>query len=451
MRGCWLGNTRPRAWCFIILAMLAGLILVACGCCNFDYVPNHDIVVLKLAPDGALEWTRIIDLGSDDAGKDLVELPDGGYAIAGQTSERRIGQPHSVLSPPRPLLVRLSPDGAVAWDRVVMDGFDVAQAVVPAADAGTAVLTANGTVVRFDPDGRTLWTRATGIPEATALVPTADGGYLAGGRIMFEVPVNDTARSGTVARLPVITTEMGDGPVLAAAASRPTTPQLAPVPRRFDLVRKAMVVRLAPDGGIAWVHQYDDGGLNWLQSLAEGPARTGILVAGYGDTLNGSTRGVRPLLVLHLSPDGAPGPVTRIDSAGIGDPIWIRSDAAEYRMLYRNMTGSLTEEGFYDTNVVDAVLDRDGQMIERHRLDASIAVTWTEDGGYFSVGTLPTGNRTGYDTGPYAAGMFHARRFDGAGALAWDRALPGVPCDQVLKVVQTADGGYAVLGQRQNR
>ena len=120
-------------------------------------------------------------------------------------------------------------------------------------------------------------------------------------------------------------------------------------------------------------------------------------------------------------------------------------------MLYRNMTGSLMEDGFYDTNVADAVLDRDGRMIERHRLDASIAVTWTADGGYFSVGTLPTGNRTGYDTGPYAAGMFHARRFDGAGALAWDRALPGVPCDQVLKVVQSADGGCAVLGQRQNR
>jgi hypothetical protein len=61
------------------------LFAVASGCCNLDYVPNHDIVVLKLAPDGVLEWTRVVDRGSDNEGKDLVELPDGGYAIAGQT------------------------------------------------------------------------------------------------------------------------------------------------------------------------------------------------------------------------------------------------------------------------------------------------------------------------------------------------------------------------------
>ena len=54
MRGCRLGKNRSRAWRLTILAMLAGVILVACGCCNLDYVPDHDIVVLKLAPGGAL-------------------------------------------------------------------------------------------------------------------------------------------------------------------------------------------------------------------------------------------------------------------------------------------------------------------------------------------------------------------------------------------------------------
>ena len=433
-----------RAWRTAVPAMAVLLLIAASGCCNLDYVPNHDIVVLKLAPDGALEWTRVIDPGSEDRGKDIVELPGGGYAIAGGSSERRIGQPHSALIPPRPLLVRLSPDGAVAWDRLVTDGFDVANAVVSTVDGGTAVLTGNGTVVRFDPDGRILWARATGIPEASSLAVTADGGVLAGGRITYEVPVNGTAM---VVPPPVITTASDDRPVLAAAASHPTTPQLAPVPRRFDTVQKAMVVRLAPDGAVEWERQYDDP--DWLQSLAEGPA--GFLVAGYGATPNASTGGVNPLLVLPLSPDGTPGTITPIDSASLGDPVWIRSDSTGYRMLYRNTTGSLTSEGFYDTSVVDAVLDPEGRVFERRPLDASIVVTWTADGGYVSVGAPPAGNRTGYDTGPYAAGTFHARRLDGAGALLWDRALPGVPCDQVLKVIQTANGGYAVLASRQNR
>ena len=267
----WRQCGSPMVACALIALAMLVLLAVSAGCTGLDSVPDQDIVVLKLAPDGSTEWTRAVDPGSDDAAGDLVELQGGGLAVAGGTSNRRIGQPHSVLSPPQPLLVRLSPDGAVIWDRIIADGFDLARAVVPAGDGGTAVLTGNGTVVRSDPDGRTLWTRATGIPEATALVSTVDGGFLAGGRIMYEVPVNGTAANGTVARLPVIATKTGEGPVLAAAASRPTTPQLAPVPRRYDDVRKAMVVRLDADGGIAWSRQYDDP--NWLQSLAEGPAR----------------------------------------------------------------------------------------------------------------------------------------------------------------------------------
>ncbi len=426
--------------------MMVVVLTASTGCTGLDYVPNHDIVVLKLASDGSLEWTKVIDHGYDDTAADMVELPEGGFAIAGQTADAR-------YRPPRPVLIRLSPAGAVLLERFVTDGLGFARAIVSAADGGTAVLTGNGTVVRSGPDGRTLWARATGIPEPYALVSTADGGYLAGGRVMYEVPVNGTAE---VVRPPVRTTGTAPGsggPVLAEAASLPTTPILLEIPRRFDLVQKAMVVRLAHDGAIDWERQYDDGGLEWVQSLAEGRDRAGLLVAGYGDTLNGSMSIADPLLALHLSPDGTPVVVTQIDTASVGDPIRIRSDAAGYRVLYRNTTGPLTAEGLYRSSVVDAVIDRDGRVLERRTLDASIAITWTADGGCFSLGTPPVGNGSGYGIETYGwagGGTFHARLFDRTGALVWDRGLPGVPCDRVLKVVQTLDGGYIVLGQRQN-
>ncbi|NLX49870.1 MAG: hypothetical protein GXY82_08390 [Methanospirillum sp.] len=399
-------------------------------------------MVLKLAPDGSTVWTRVIDRGSDDTAEDLVELPDGGYAVTGGSSDAR-------FAPPQPLLVRLSPDGAIVWDRPVTDGFDVANAVVPAGDGGTAVLTGNGTVVRLDPDGRMLWARATGIPEAHALDATADGGFIAGGRITYEVPVNRTDGPGTVARLPVITTEIGDAPVLAAAASRPTTPQLVEIPRRFDHVQRAMVVRLDADGGIAWERQYDDP--DWLKSLADGPA--GLIVAGYGDTINGRWGIAHPLLALRLLPDGTPAGVSQIDTTSVGDPVWIRPDGAGYRVLYQNTSRALTAEGFYLMNVVDAVLDRDGCVLEQRPIDGSIAVTWTTDGGYFSVGIPPVGNSSWYDTMTYnsAGATFHARRLDSAGRLVWDRVLPAGPLGRVTKVVQTTDGGYAVLAEKQNR
>ena len=260
--------------------------------------------------------------------------------------------------------------------------------------------------------------------------------------------MNDTAGPGTVVQPTSLTNSTGaDGPTLAQAAGPVTTPRTLPLTRPGGVLqRKAMVVRLAPDGAIAWEGQYDDGGLALLQSLAEGPDRTGFLVAGYGRDSSGSVIS-HPLLALRLEPDGTPSSVTQIDSAW--DSIWTRADVTGYRVLYRN--SSLTESGFYSGGVIDAILDRDGRVLERLSIDASIAVTWTADGGYFSVGA-PIGEReTGYDTviyDPTGGTTFRARRFDGTGALIFDRALPTLPVDRVLKVVQTADGGFAVLALR---
>jgi hypothetical protein len=123
-------------------------------------------------------------------------------------------------------------------------------------------------------------------------------------------------------------------------------------------------------------------------------------------------------------------------------------------MLYPNTTEGLTAAGYYNGYVLDVALGPDGRVNDRLLLDASIAVTWTDDGGHLSVGIPPAGNRSSWNTGPYrlAGGdTFHARRFDSEAALLWDRALPGLPCDTVVKVVPASDGGYAVLASRQNR
>lgn len=85
--------------------------------------------------------------GFDDAAQDLVEISGGGYAIAAQNSSSRFG-------PSRPVLIRLSPDGTIMGGRFVTDGLDVTRVVMSTGDGGTAVLTGNGTVVRFDPEGR---------------------------------------------------------------------------------------------------------------------------------------------------------------------------------------------------------------------------------------------------------------------------------------------------------
>ncbi len=407
----------PTVACGLIgLAMLVLGLAVSAGCIGGpDTVADRDIVVLKLAPDGEPEWTQMIDTGEDDGAEDLVELPGGGFAIAAQNGSDARG-------PARPRIIRLAPDGAVLWDRFVTDGPDIARAVAPAGDGGTAVLTGNGTVVRFDSDGRTLWARSTGMSEAQALQQLADGGYVAGGRVTYRTATNITPP-----------------PVPGASA--------VPVTASAYAGREGMVSRLSSDGGIVWERRYGESGLNGVLALAESPDRTGLLLTGDSTPPNASA-GIL-LLALRLDTAGTPGTVTQLDTVPFSDPVWVRADPAGYRVLYRSAdptTGDASSQG-----VVAATLDRDGRVIGRQPVDASIAVTWTADGGYFSVGIPSGGGEPGYGTatsGRTSVSTFHARRLDSAGALAWDRELPTGQISRIRKVVQTSDGGYVVLALR---
>jgi len=169
----------------VVMATLV-LIALSVGCLGGpEGVADRDVVVLKLAADGAPKWTRTIDTGEDDGADDLIELSDGGFAIAAQNGSDPRG-------PARPRIVRLAPDGTVLWDRFVTDGTEIARAIVPTGDGGMAVLTGNGTVVRFDGKGRTDWARATGMTEAQALLALADGGFIAGGDVTYHATTNIT-------------------------------------------------------------------------------------------------------------------------------------------------------------------------------------------------------------------------------------------------------------------
>ncbi|MEN6517636.1 MAG: hypothetical protein ABFC38_05520 [Methanospirillum sp.] len=400
-----------------ILTMLVLLLVVSAGCIGGpDSVADRDIVVLKLNADGVAQWTKTIDTGEDDGAEDLVEFPGGGFAIAAQNGS-------DPRHPARPRFIRLSPDGTVQWDRFVTEGSYIARAVVPVGNGGTAVLTGNGTVVRFDDAGRIVWTRATGVSEAQALLRLADGGLVAGGRVTYYTNTNIT--------IP---------PVPGASA--------LPDPARFVAGEEGMAARLSADGGIVWERRYGGSGLEQAQSLVESPDDAGVLLVGVGERANATPD--TPFLALRLAPDGTPQTVVQL---GIGGPRTAavpsggRAEPAGYRVLYWNdrSTPNLTQG-----SVTDAFLDRDGSVLECLDLNASLAVARTADGGYVSVG-IPFGEGAGYsDFGWAPTSAFHTLRFDSRGALAWNRALPVGLISQVRKIVPTADGGYAVLALRTN-
>jgi hypothetical protein len=302
------------------------------------------------------------------------------------------------------------------WDRLVTDGPDFSKAVVPTGDGGTAVLTGNGTVVLFDADGRALWSRATGISDAQTLLRLSDGGYVAGGRVTYYEAMNATI------------------PPLPGRTSPPDT--------AISFVgEEGMAARLSADGATVWERRYGESGLREAQRLAESPDRTGLLLLGLGVPPNATVD--VPLLVFRLAPDGTPGPAVQLGTRA--SPVALDAEPAGYRLLYYT---SLPLANLSRGGVADAVLDRDGRVIESRSLNASIAVARTADGGYVSVG-IPSADRPGFTNEGWApSSSFRVLRFDPSGALVGDRALPTGLISRVKKVVPTADGGCAVLAVR---
>jgi hypothetical protein len=89
---------------------MAGVLLLT-GCLGEDYVPNHDIFLIKVTPTGALEWSKIFDSGKDDIPISFLQTFDGGYAMI-SAREYRLGMYHSYL-------IKFSDIGNEQWNRTL--------------------------------------------------------------------------------------------------------------------------------------------------------------------------------------------------------------------------------------------------------------------------------------------------------------------------------------------
>ena len=67
-----------------------------------------DVLVLKLAADGNLQWARTFGGVDDERGFSIVETSDGGYAVAGHTTSFGVGSYDF-------LILKLTSDGVLQW------------------------------------------------------------------------------------------------------------------------------------------------------------------------------------------------------------------------------------------------------------------------------------------------------------------------------------------------
>jgi hypothetical protein len=149
---------------------------------------RSDLLLLKYDRSGSLSWAGTANLGSEDAVTSVRQTADGGYILAGYTSNSNY-EDRDVL------LVKYNSSGGLEWARTTgSSNEDIAHSVQQTADGGYIVAGAtriygaeeiDALVLKYDSAGTLEWARTAGrddyYDEASSVQQTADGGYIVAG------------------------------------------------------------------------------------------------------------------------------------------------------------------------------------------------------------------------------------------------------------------------------
>lgn len=267
-----------RAYCPTVAVLLIVLFILTCGC---DYVPNHDIIVIGLHPDGSMEWTRTLDAGFDDTASDIIETNDGELVIAAGNASRK-------YESPSPKLTRLAADGTLLSDILCPSLFGELTSVIQTRDGNLSAATYDGEVGRFDRDGNLIGTTATGMSGVWALAATAEGSVAVAGQSWTQYPTGSIpvyGANGTLsARDPlpnetVVTPGCYETILEAGNREIPVTECAAPV----RSISQAAVTLIDRNGTIIWQRGYGASGLESFWSLAAAEGDQGYYLSAFGN------------------------------------------------------------------------------------------------------------------------------------------------------------------------
>jgi len=247
-------------WAAAIQQTEDGGYIVAGWTASFSAV-NGDLWVLKLEPDGTVEWQKTYGGADNDKAASIQQTHDRGYVVAGMTQSFGAGDYDAWV-------LKLTPDGTVEWQKTYGGGgMDAAHSIRQTGDGGYIVAgctSSFGTgredfwVLKLRPDGTVEWQKAYGgvdRDEAHSVWQTRDRGYIVAGT---------TSSFGA-----------GEG----------------------DL----WVLKLRSDGSVKWQKLYGGAGWEWATSIQQ-TTEGGYIVAGLTNSFG--ARGFDSW-VLKLRPDGS--------------------------------------------------------------------------------------------------------------------------------------------------
>ncbi len=430
-----------------VLGVVLILLVLSAGC---DYVPNRDVVVVKLAPDGSTEWTKVVDAGFDDDARALAELADGSLVVGGQSSRRTNADYYSRL-------VRFTPQGEVVWSHEFEDPFwGGITTLVPLPGEGIVTATLDGNVFMVDMNGTGDWAGMTGMGGVWSADLAEDDGIVIAGQKQDTIPFGSGVDYDPAGNISVREARPDEHIPTPGCTVTMVPGQGGPVPVTMCTVpymslSQASLVKLDRDGTPSWQRSYGAYGMQSAWSVLA-TANGTYLISAYGlvdpyHALSSETI----LYAALLDGNGSVIWTTELERIDYYTPAVLSETRGGYRMIIpervENPDGSVNLQA----KVTD--LGRDGTITGTLHLATGTATIPTGDGGYISVGFPLRGGESGYSEDIYgdASGNFlHARKFYGDGTLEWDRDIPGVTANYVRNIIETSDGGYAVLAVREN-
>ena len=268
---------------------------------------GSDILVLKLAATGELEWARTFGGTSHDYAYSVIQATDGGFVVAGYTKSFGAGGVDV-------LVIKLTTLGELEWARTFGgDGSEYGNSIVQATDGGFVVAgyreepSENRTdplVLRIDPSGDVDWAKtlagsSSGYIHSISLAPD---GYLVAGwtRSSRGDPDALVVKLGSSGGISWARTFGGKGYDWAFSVKKTTDGGYGVAGCISFGFYNFMILKLLASGEVDWVRTY--GGPGWDAAFSLAQTTEGkVTVAGYTSSFG---VGGDDVLVLRLGADG---------------------------------------------------------------------------------------------------------------------------------------------------
>jgi hypothetical protein len=380
---------------FVLLIVFV-VVLLAAGCIEPGYIPNHDIIIVKLTPNATVEWSKVLDSGGDDQAFRIIQTTDNNLAVySSLKNENFVG------------LMKISrATGEILWKTPLFD--EGCGSGLTLGRNGDIISTGRANICRINSKGVVVWHHTIQMNAyAPSIIETPDNGYIVGGGRIDDSEVGSTIQFDEYGNI---------------IGQRPRKDWKMPQP-----VHQTIVAKIDANGNVTWQTSLGRENLqDPVQMIIDTKQGSGYVVQTKKD-------------VIRLDEDGNYLGVTHFYDLPEADNATLsRQTLKKYITNPPEITSDPSEVIFYDEQ---------GSPVGLQSLrNVSHIISPTEDGGYISAGISASSVKLHDQVmSNKQDGSLHIVRLNPDGTKAWEIPVYGIMVTQVVGIIQTSDGGYALL------